>query len=83
MAGDPQGPPAFYLITDPFDSLLPKTKTMKTSILNVGWVGLLAMAVCSALAQEAGKPPAARLSLPLGHGNGIYPGLAKVETKAW
>jgi hypothetical protein len=32
---------------------------MKTSILNVGWVALLAMAVCSALAQEAGKPPAA------------------------
>jgi hypothetical protein len=64
MAGDPQGPPAFYLITDPFDSLLPKTKTMKTSILNVGWVGLLAMAVCSALAQEAGKPPAATAFTP-------------------
>jgi hypothetical protein len=29
MAGGPQGPPAFYLITDPFDSLLPKPKTMK------------------------------------------------------
>ena len=37
---------------------------MKTSILNVGRVALLAMAVCSALAQEAGKPPAATAFTP-------------------